>query len=355
MSNNLNDGWCPFATRRALTHPNYYTGRLNFRVRAVVMHIADGNLGGVFPTFNNPTGESSAHFCVGKKGEIEQYVSITNSAWAVGIRWENGQWFTGSGRVTHPTWPDLIVGVNPNYYTISVEHEGKPDDVWTDKMYQANTRLLTWIAQQTNSVYVPHHTLIGHNEIDSADRPNCPGPHVEYERVAVDANSQLVDPQVATVALVAAQSLNWLPVFTDGALYKYARTHALGYPQTDEFEFSVQAQSYKGQVFSNGIAYVWTRNFNQVFSVPKPNASAPLPVDPLAAAAISAAQQRTWMPINTMSGLYAFAQANQLGFPQTDEFPFSVGADNYRGQVYAGGIVAVKVGDWNNLKLVHKP
>src|SRR5258708_18197834 len=35
-----------------------------------------------------------------------------------------------AGVLVNPTWTLLRPGVNPNSYTIGVEHEGKPDDLW---------------------------------------------------------------------------------------------------------------------------------------------------------------------------------------------------------------------------------
>ncbi len=82
---------------------------------------------------------------------------------------------------------------------------------------------------------------------------------------------------------------------------------------------------------------------------------APPPIDPVAAAAVAAAKQRPWMAINTNAALYKFAQAHNLGYPQTDEFQFAVNGDIYIGQVYNLGIVYVKQGDWGNVKSTPKP
>src|SRR4029453_18449137 len=85
------DGWCPFATARPIPDSgNFETGRDGQPVKAVVLHIGEGSLSAFFPTFNNPARKPSAHFTVGKKGEIEQYVSIGDTAYANGLHWENG-------------------------------------------------------------------------------------------------------------------------------------------------------------------------------------------------------------------------------------------------------------------------
>jgi hypothetical protein len=84
-------------------------------------------------------------------------------------------------------------------------------------------------------------------------------------------------------------------------------------------------------------------------------ASASAPTTDPAAAAIAAAKKLPWMPINTDGALYKFAQAQKLGYPQTDEFEFKLGTDGYVGQVYNLGIVFVKKGDWANVKWMKKP
>ncbi len=77
------------------------------------------------------------------------------------------------------------------------------------------------------------------------------------------------------------------------------------------------------------------------------------PTDP-GVAALQAARQVPWMPINTESALYKFAQARNLGFPQTDEFEFTFNNQAYIAQVYNLGIVYVKKGDWGNCKFANK-
>ncbi len=502
--------WCPFAIRRPITGENYTVGRGGQRVRAVVVHIAAGPLSAVFPTFNDPTRKASAHFCVGKDGTIEQYVSVNDTAYANGLAWKDNQWHNPRGKPVKPTWQDLSPPVNPNLYTLSIEHEGYPADPWTPAMYDANNRLLLWLAEQFDLTYVPHRTLIGHLEIDPLDKADCPGPHVEYERMARDVT-----------ALVAAKKLAWMPINTDGALYKFAQAHALGYPQTDEFAFAFEQGVYLAQVFNGGIVYApkgdwantrwiekprpsargffdWlarlgigarrtpaaapreegtmqfdprltdlgisvTENpggtwdlrvakyqdpnesggkhhifFTVLDATGKPNAGVTCVVDwvgrepgdvptvvvtdaqgeanvPIFAnlnttlkngpyfayvesesksdvvrgmglpekhhvnflltfgaatssvtpqpppsgtiedAVIAAAKQHVWMPINTDAALYKFAQAKNLGYPQTDEFEFPVGAETYIGQVFNLGIVYVKKGDWGNVRWVNKP
>ena len=84
-------GWCPFVTKRPITTNNYDVGRSGQKVKAVVLHIAAGSMLGIFPTFNDPNRLASAHFAVAKNGTIEQYVSIDDTAYGVGMRYKDGQ------------------------------------------------------------------------------------------------------------------------------------------------------------------------------------------------------------------------------------------------------------------------
>lgn len=178
---------------------------------------------------------SSAHFVIAKDGRITQLVSLDDSSWTNGLRIVDGKWFTPADppRPENPTWPDIISGVNPNWYTISIEHEGDYHEQWTPEMYASNTRLLRWIASSLGLAqesgapfqYVPHRTLIGHWAIDPVDRANCPGPNVDYERMAADANGvrflDKVVPEVAsrhvyaTTALVSLPNYNVVAHLTD--------------------------------------------------------------------------------------------------------------------------------------------
>jgi N-acetyl-anhydromuramyl-L-alanine amidase AmpD len=348
----MGDGWCPFAIRRELTTGNFYEGRWGNPIRAVVLHIAAGPLRAIFPTFNHPDA-ASAHFGIGKDGAIEQYVSINNGAYAVGLHWVNGQWFNPQKLlVKNPSWVDLVPGVNPNLYTISIEHEGQPQDIRTPEMHAACTRLLRWISEETGLTYVAHRTLIGHNEIDPVSRPNCPGPNFDFDLIAADANGAQVSSELTQAAQAALASQPQLAINPDAALYRFAQVNGLGYPQTDEFMFTLDNAPHVMQVFLNGIVFVKVGDWGNVQWLQKPDVDQQVITNNVVAGLAGVAMQQRWMTINTSAALYSYAQAHGLGFPQTDEFSFVVGADQYIGQAYQGGIVCVKVGDWGNIKLI---
>lgn len=253
--------WCPFATQRQIHANNFMKGRNNRPVKTVVLHIAVGTLAGTYATFCDPQRGASAHFCIGKKGEIEQYVSINDTAYGNGLRWDAGnrQWICPHNNIVTPSWQDLAPPDNPNWSTVSIEHEGMPADAWTPEMYAANLRVLRWLADQFNLTYVAHRTLIGHAEIDPVDKPNCPGPNVEWDRMVADL-----------AAINAAQKIVWMPINTGSALYNFAQAQNLGYPQTDEYTFSVGANRYVGQVYNLGIVFVKQGDWDNVQWTKKP-------------------------------------------------------------------------------------
>lgn len=192
--------------------------------RAVVMHIAQGSYQATVKWLQdaqlNPN--SSAHFVIAKDGRVAQLVSVNDSAWANGLHWvadaslpNGGYWKNPRGVRVNPSWKDLIPGLNPNYYTISVEHEGFYQETWTPEMYEANHKLLVWLAEQFDLWWTPYRNLIGHYAIDPVDRPNCPGPNVNLEKMAADANTtrilSKVVPQPQTAHIYGTCALLSLP------------------------------------------------------------------------------------------------------------------------------------------------
>src|SRR5688500_1044073 len=96
---------------------HFTAGRGGYRPTAGVIHIAEGTAAAVDSWFNDPASQVSAHYLVTKTGALHQYVHEEDTAWH-------------AGRVDKPTWRGLVRDatgrvVNPNKYTIGVEHEGQ--------------------------------------------------------------------------------------------------------------------------------------------------------------------------------------------------------------------------------------
>jgi N-acetylmuramoyl-L-alanine amidase len=155
---------------------NFQTARpLNFKPEAIVIHIAVGSLGSVDAQFNNPASKVSAHYCVGKSGQVHQYAEETDTAFHAGI-------------VVNPSWPLLKPGVNPNFYTIGIEHEGLPDDVWPDAQITTSAALIGEIAGRWGIPLDDLH-VIRHHQIRASK--TCPGNFITIpmllQKVAVAA------------------------------------------------------------------------------------------------------------------------------------------------------------------------
>jgi len=153
-------------------YPRGTEGRGGHQVIAIVNHIMQGTLAGTDAWFNNPAAKASAHFGIGRDGTIHQYVKLGNAAWA-------------NGAVRSPSWPLLKKGVNPNLYTVSIEHEGYSGDKLTPEQYQATLALHKWLIEELD-LEVNRDTIIGHYRIDSEWKAGCPGPGFPWERLFKD-------------------------------------------------------------------------------------------------------------------------------------------------------------------------
>ena len=112
---------------------NFRPGRpQGLRPEAIVIHIIDGSFAAGESVFLDPTSQKSAHYAISKSGEIHQFVDENDTAFHAGV-------------VVNPSWDLLKAGVNPNFYTIGIEHEGRPDDEWPEAQLSASATLLLQI------------------------------------------------------------------------------------------------------------------------------------------------------------------------------------------------------------------
>src|SRR5262245_1762102 len=142
--------------------PNKQTGRAGYKPESIVIHIMEGSLSGTDEWFLSPKSKVSAHYGVGRHGDIHQYVAEGDTAWH-------------AGRVFNNTWKGKRDGVSPNLNTIGIEHEGQADTEWTDEMYTASAKLLAEIANRW-SIPLDRDHVVGHREIYG--KKTCPGSKV---------------------------------------------------------------------------------------------------------------------------------------------------------------------------------
>jgi len=139
---------------------NFRRGRpFGLRPEAVVVHIMDGSFEAGESVFRNPSTQKSAHYGISFVGEVHQYVDENDTAFHAGI-------------VINPTWALLKPRVNPNFYTIGIEHEGRPDDVWSEAQLTASATLIGQIAARW-SIPLDDSHVIRHHQIRASK--TCPG------------------------------------------------------------------------------------------------------------------------------------------------------------------------------------
>jgi hypothetical protein len=119
----------------------------------------DGSFAAGESVFRDPATQKSAHYGISQSGEVHQYVDENDTAFHAGI-------------VVNPTWPLLKPRINPNFYTIGIEHEGRPDDVWPDPQTSASAALIGEIAARWNIPLDDSH-VIRHHQIRASK--TCPG------------------------------------------------------------------------------------------------------------------------------------------------------------------------------------
>jgi N-acetylmuramoyl-L-alanine amidase len=173
--------------------PNFSRGRRGYRPEAIVVHIIEGSLSAADSTFNarNPgtdDGPVSAHYGVGNQGQVHQYVDEMDSAWH-------------AGTVDEPSWRLLKPGVNPNRYTVGIEHEGNRHSPWTPAMYEASAGLIAAISKRW-VIPLDRLHVVGHHEI-RASKSFCPGFVVDLDRL-IDLARQHVLGAESVIPVVEA-------------------------------------------------------------------------------------------------------------------------------------------------------
>jgi len=169
--------------------PNFWPGRSGRQPLAIVMHIEAGTEAGTDAWFANVKSQVSAHFSIAKTGEIRQHVQETDSAWANGA--------VAGPDLSIPWLKEAVEAkVNPNFLTISIEHEGYPDQPMPAAQTAASLALTAYLCARHNIPADADH-IIGHCKIDSVDRGNCPGPTFPFRDLIEKAAAILNPPAPA--------------------------------------------------------------------------------------------------------------------------------------------------------------
>lgn len=146
--------------------PNYRELRNGHKPEAIVIHVTESwTMESARNWFLNPASDVSAHYLVGQDGSCDQFVDETDTAQTQGV-------------VDRPTWKLIKKTasgkyVNPNWYCLSIEHEGMPGEVWPQVQKVRSSMLIAEMHVRWGIPLDRQH-VIGHYEI-RASKPGCPG------------------------------------------------------------------------------------------------------------------------------------------------------------------------------------
>lgn len=188
---------------------NFAHGRpAGFKPEAIVIHVMDGSFVGTRSWFSDPHATVSAHYGVSESGAIDQYVKETDTAFH-------------AGTVVGPTWGLLKPNVNPNFYTIGIEHEGRGSGpAWPAQQMQASAELVAqiakrWVIPIDEAHVVPHHAIRANK--------TCPGSGVVLADLIAQASAvppglppTTVAANPGTVTVLAQANVRLLPTTQSG-------------------------------------------------------------------------------------------------------------------------------------------
>lgn len=146
----------------------------------IVIHVTAGPEQAAIDWFQSIASHVSAHYSISKTGQIYQHVGDGNIAWHAGI-------------APPCIWSDESKnrhrGVNPNAYSIGIEHEGYDDGkLWPDAQVTVSAGLVADIARRYGFPVDAAH-VVGHHTIYAGH--SCPGRACPLDRIIALAQSHL--------------------------------------------------------------------------------------------------------------------------------------------------------------------
>lgn len=206
---------------RPASEKNYSRGREGHRIQALVIHIMEGGMNGTLAWFRNPVSKVSAHYGVSRKGEVVQYVPDEDTAQHAGV-------------VDHPT-AELVhenAGVNPNLWTIGIEHEGMSAQEPSPVQMVTSAELVAHLCEK-HGIPLDEKHVIPHRAIRSSK--SCPG-KIDVRQII--ALARTASAPVAPEPSVRPQpgDARWseyfgerlvLTEYTDDRTYKFLRASQL--------------------------------------------------------------------------------------------------------------------------------
>jgi hypothetical protein len=153
---------------------NFAQGRQGHDPDVIVIHVTQGTEAGTRQWFNDPRSGVSTHYHLTKDADVDQFVDEDDTAF-------------GNGKRVNPTAPIVLERprVNPNLYTISIEHEGNGRVDLNDAQFSNSVSLICDIIARRPKIKPTRRHIIRHDEI--RDDKACPG------KIDVDAIVEAVN------------------------------------------------------------------------------------------------------------------------------------------------------------------
>ena len=215
--------------------PNYnkkiWTDRTNRTYKTpqkwdmIVNHIMEGYAPQTIDYIDRPDITVSAHFIIGRKGEIWRQADLKHGAWHCIKRKPSNKIVAGRS-------------APPNIYTVGIEHEGMHKDTkgkLTDKQYEASLWVHKYIIERYEATFkepfpIDRDHIIGHYEVDTVNRSKTdPGHEFPWDKLLSDLKkwdklrntSDIKDKVTATIGVhlrqdATATSKSLLIVQKDG-------------------------------------------------------------------------------------------------------------------------------------------
>lgn len=138
-----------------------YHSRGGMAPKIIVLHVQEGSNWGSWQWFHQV--KASATVMIGKNGDVWRIVDESVAPWT-------------NGDVQSPSYYMQTImnryGWDPNTYSLTIEREG-----FSRERYSAQDESIVWQVRDWMQRYgIPAAMVIGHYEVNSVDRPNCPDP-----------------------------------------------------------------------------------------------------------------------------------------------------------------------------------
>ncbi len=172
---------------------NLYKTRYGFVPSIIVSHISEGTYESAISWLKNKKSDVSSNFVVAKDGRVTELISVDNGAWANG---------TESNPSKNASYYNSKLDevkerkTNANFYTVSIENEGVhsiTNGALSIEQQNASIELIKYIRNEVKRIYnksfnFDRKTFVGHSDINSVSRPNCPGVLYPFDSIIQSIN-----------------------------------------------------------------------------------------------------------------------------------------------------------------------